>query len=40
MGYPFDRVHTADTLQAFAGNHTNMQTGKVNIEFIDQIVDE
>ena len=40
MGYPFDRVYTADTLQTFAGNHTNMQTGLVNIQFLDLIVDE
>ena len=40
MGYPFDRVHTAAKLQDFADNHSNMQTGKVNIVFLDIIVDK
>ncbi|CAO1403519.1 unnamed protein product [Diamesa hyperborea] len=40
MGYPFDRVYTADTLEEFAGKHTNMQTGQVNIEYFDIIVDK
>lgn len=40
MGYPFDRVYDTDTLQKFAGNFTNMQTGQVNILFLNDIVDD
>lgn len=33
MGYPFDRVISAETLQDFADNYTNMLTDEVNILF-------
>ncbi|CAO1401424.1 unnamed protein product [Diamesa serratosioi] len=38
MGYPFDRVYVAETLQDFADKYTNMHTIEINIEHMDTII--
>ena len=40
MGYPFDRVISAERLQDFAENYTNMQTAEVNILFDSKTVED
>lgn len=38
MGYPFDRNHSAASIQQFVAANTNMKLGEVTIKFTDTVI--